>query len=415
MKKIGVILFLAAGCSAFALVGNFGSGNVGNALTFNGAPVNTPAFGDGSEIVAGSFDAYGNFVAVGVNPDDYYNGVVFNLDTNSFSVIGGTVYSKGLLNGGTYPSMNTNLVSLFAHFSFATNSRVILGAVPSYKSASFSGGFSSMGGMTPPTYPKLEISLDGGSSWVTPTPTTSPVLVSLYDGSGNVDGFTNVVVNSFVNPATQGQTNDLTGQVVYVSGATDGKSPVPLSQANAISASATTQWSRSPAVSTVNLNGNGVVMSADWSLVTSNQNLVFRADGSDVATFTPAINSNAPPVLLSIAANRTNVTFKILSANVPTIQWSQFTSGATPWTNLPAQSNWQSGGYWFVAAPTPVWGGNISEVFRAEVNGTNTAPAKFTTHAQLFADSLVLTNANGSRFTVSVNSTTNGLTFTPAP
>ena len=374
------------------------------------------SFGDGkNQIVVGNTDDSGNFNAQPVSPSDFFSGIVVNLDSNSFSVINGTVYSKGLLDGGTFPSLSTNLVNLFAHFSFATNTRVILGAVPSYKSAIVSGGFSSIGGMTPPTYPSVQISSDGGNTWVTPSPMTTPVLVSLYDGYGHADGYTNVIVNSFVNPNQIGATNDLTGQVIYVSGAANPNNPVPLNQANTIAASATTLWSQSAAVSTVNLNGNGVVMSADWSLVTSNQNLVFRADGSDVATFTPAITSNAPPVLLSIAANRTNVTFKILSANVPTIQWSQFTSGATPWTNLPAQSNWQSGGYWFVTAPTPVWGGNISEVFRAAVNGTNTAPAKFTTHAQLFADSFVLTNANGSRFTVSVNSTTNGLTFTPAP
>jgi len=413
MKKIGVILFLAGCCSAFALVGNFGSGNVGNALTFNGAPVNTPAFGDGSEIVAGSFDAYGNFVAVGVNPDDYYNGVVFNLDTNSFSVIGGTVYSKGLLNGGTYPSLSTNLVNLFANFSFATNNRVIIGAVPSFKSIALSGGFSSVGGMTPPTYPSPQISIDGGLTWQTPTPVTVPALVSLYDGTGNRDGFTNVTVNSFVNPATQGQTNDLTGQVVYVSGATDGKSPVPLSQANAISASATTQWSRSPAVATVNLSGNGLVLSADWTLVSSNQSFVWRADGTDFAVMTPAVTAGQAPVFKHITVNQTNCTFQIFSMNVPTIQWAQLAPSYVGWTNLPSQSNYQSGGYWYVTAPTPIWGGNISEAFRASVTGTNTAPATFVAHAQFFADSLILTNASGARFAVSVNSTTNGLTFTP--
>ena len=376
----------------------------------------TAYFGDGkSQILAGTTDPNtGAFVAQGVAPEDYFPNAV-TLDTNSFSVIGGVVYSKGLLNGGTYPAMNTNLVSLFAHFSFATNSRVILGAVPSYKSAAMAGGFSSMGGMTPPTYPKLEISTDGGASWVTPSPVTSPVLVSLYDGSGNVDGFTNVIVNAFVNPATQGQTNDLTGQVVYVSGAADGKSPVPMSQAQSIAASATTQWSRSSAVSTVNLAGNGLVFSADWSLVTSNQNLLLRADGSDLAQFTPAISSNAAPVLMHLTVNATNCTFQILSANVPTIQWAQLAPNCVGWTNLPAQSNYQSGGYWYVTAPTPVWGGNISEAFRASVNGTNTAPAKFVTHSQFFADSLILTNANGAKFSVSVNAATNGLVFTPAP
>ena len=373
----------------------------------------TAYFGDGkSQILAGTTDPNtGAFVAQGVAPEDYFPNVV-TLDTNSFSVIGGVVYSKGLLNGGTFPALNTNLAGIFAHFSFATNSRVIIAGVPSFKSASLVGAFSSQGGMMPPTYPSLQISTDGGATWQTGSPQTVPTLVSLYDASGNVDGFTNLIVNSFINPSVIGGTNDLTSQTVLVTTTADGRSAVNVGSANSIAANAVTLWAASPAVADVNLAGHGLVMNSVWENLTSGYNLIFRANGSDFATFTPAVVSGTAPSFVKLTKSGALLTFQLTAVDVPNIQYKTNLT-VTGWTDLPSQTNSFASGFWFVTAPAITNAANC--FFRAGIAGTNSVSAKVSVAAQFFAASLILTNASGARFAVSVNSTTNGLTFTPAP
>ena len=105
-------------------------------------PGNLPlaTFGDGTNsILVGAVDAAGNFQAMPENPATLLGGIVYGVDTNGFSVINGTLYSRGLGVGGTYPAMVTNLTSLFQKFSFVTNNRVILGTVPSVASAQLLG------------------------------------------------------------------------------------------------------------------------------------------------------------------------------------------------------------------------------------------------------------------------------------
>ena len=376
-------------------------------------------FGDGkSEIVVGVTDTNsGALISQPVQASDFFADVVHTLDTNSFSVINGVVYSKGLLNGGTFPALNTNLAGIFAHFSFATNSRVIIAAVPSFKSASLAGGFSSQGGMTPPTYPSLQISTDGGATWQTGSPQTVPTLVSLYDASGNVDGFTNLIVNSFVNPSVIGGTNDLTSQTVLVTTTADGRSAVSVTTAGGIASSAAAQWATHPATADVNLNGFAIVHSSRFKTVTRTADLAIQADGADFETFTPAITGGAAPFINQISVvDKTNLIFKVSASESPGFRYLiTAPTAAVTWTNLTLTTNWQSGGYYFAGATMPITGGNVACLFEASVSGTNTAAAKINAHAQFFADRLILTNASGSRFSVSVNAATNGLVFTPAP
>ena len=421
MKKNLVILFCLASVHAFALLAGGGAG-VGGALTFNGAPLNTPTFGDGSEIVSGSFDSFGNFIAVGVNPNDYYSDVIFNLDTNSFSVINGTVYSKGLVNGGTYPSLTTNIYSLLHNYVYATNGavRIIVGTAPSFVGAQFA---SDVNGTINPAaaslYPApysvwaVQWSGDGGNTWNSSLQqSTTPVLISVYAGFIQPALATNLTVTSYVNPSTVGGTNDLTAQTVLVTTTKDARSAVNVGSANSIAANAVTLWAASPAVADVNLAGHGLVMNSVWENLTSGYNLIFRANGSDFATFTPAVVSGTAPSFVKLTKSGALLTFQLTAVDVPNIQYKTNLT-VTGWTDLPSQTNSFASGFWFVTAPAITNAANC--FFRAGIAGTNSVSAKVSVAAQFFAASLILTNASGARFAVSVNSTTNGLTFTPAP
>ncbi len=327
-------------------------GNIGGAFNFVASPFTAPTFADGNALVLGAFDGFGNFNAQSVTAASYFSGVAANLDTNSFAVINGTVYSKGSYGGGSVVLLQTNLVATFAAFSFTNNTRLILGGFPSYTRGILTGLYSTASGANPPTQPQFQISTDAGNTWQQPTATNVPVLVSLYDASGNGDVVTNVTVYGYVAPEKVGNTNDFYGQVIFAdmtSGAA--REVVNRSGAASIAAAAASQWSGSPAVSSVNLNGFPLMFNTTWTAKGIGNGLDFGG----VLTLAPAITasgSNAYVAGLTVTA--TNLNFKVQSngTNTPTIFYvTNLTQ--TPWLTLTNTTNYTSGGFWFLTANKP--------------------------------------------------------------
>ncbi len=403
MKKTFSIFFLLVTVRAFALLGNIGGGlSVGN-FAFDGAPLTPDTFTSSNNIVSGSFDEYGVFHAKSTTPQTYFGDIVYNIDPNSFTVIGGTLYSKGLANGGFYASMVTN----YPPDTFATNTTMLLGAVPSYFGYDVYLQTTATGMTLPQGGAYVMASSDGGATWFS-HPTNVPCLVELMDSTGRNDYSTNVVIYSYVNPSQVGSTNDYSTSTIFVAPATDNRSPVTLSQAGTIAAAAVPGWANSPAVATVNLAGKSLVLDNVWNVTTKNGQMIWTANVGTFATFTPGITAGARSVINSISLSGTNLTFQVTAATVPTMQYvTNMTS--TSWTTLPDQTNWQSGGFWWVMAPTDP---TQNRFFRSVTSGTNTTAATLVFNAQL-SSTFIFTNALGARFSLQVNSTTNGFVFIP--
>jgi hypothetical protein len=406
MRFLVTILFsLALAFKASALLG--GGGGIGGGVAFNGAPLNQPSFANGDPIVSGSFDAFGNFTIVESPASTYFNGIVYNLDPNSFSVVGNTVYSKSLLNGGVYAS----LMASYSPTNFAATNVIILGTVPSFFNADLSQQTNNATGLVLPTSAVAAISTDGGNTWLQNVATNVPCLVGLIDSVGANDGDPAVTIYSYQNPAAAGATNDLTLNTVYVAAASNPSSPVPLAQAQTIAQSYVYQWANYPAIAPLNLNGQPIVESGVWKESTSSNALIWTANFNNIMTFTASQTAGSRPFINGVTLAGTNVTLQVSCTTVPTIQYTAALSNVTNlWTTLPNQNSVNSGGYWYVTAP------QISATncfFRAAVSGTNTTSALMVIHAQVQPDALIFTNAAGSRFALTVNSTTNGFTFTP--
>lgn len=408
MKFLSTFIFLAA-FSAAAFV--FNAVQPVNFVRPGNLPLAT--VGDGtSSILVGSVDSSGNFQSMPEDPAALLSGMVFGVDTNGFSVINGTLYSRGLGVGGTYPALVTNLASLFSHFSFVTNNRVILGTVPSVATAQLLGVTSGTeGGGGPPTpvaQPALQFSTDGGSTWSSQTKIASPCLVSIYDPSGYPGAATGLVVTAYVNTSIVGGTNDLQNQSLWVTQTADARSVVNVSGAASIAAAAAANWSIYPATSAVNLGGNPLVLSPAWTAADSGGNLIYSANGTTFLTLTPPVVAGAKPIIQTITKTGTNLTFKLTAATVPTIQVSTNLSPAT-FANLSGQTNWQNGDFWFVSALCPQ---SDTAFFRASVAGTNTA-AGIAAFAGKVTGNFIFTNAAGAKFSLVVNSATNGFAFIP--
>jgi len=412
MRAFLAILLLSVTVRALA----FGIlGNSSQPFTLLQSGLGGPAaFGDGNKILVGTTASDGTFDAQPVNASDYLNSVVYSLDPGGFATVGGVVYNKGSLNGGQYPSLNTNLTGIFSSFSFLTNSRIIIGAVPSFKSSLLTGNFSGATGLTPPTGSvTVQISTDGGNTWNNSGGVTVPCLVSLYDSGAEADGATNLTVYSYVNPTVVGQTNDLTSQTLLVTSSTDPRSVCSVATAATSAAAAVPLWANSPAVNNVNLSGHSLIMSGDWTFNTVTEStLNLTGDGNIIASFNPGVVSGSKCVFQNLTKTGTNLTFQLSSPSTPTIQYETNLS-ASAWATLPSQSNWFAGGYYFVSAPALASVTNC--FFRGSTVGSNSVPATVTIHAQLKADAIIFTNAAGSRFSLTVNTATNGFVFTPMP
>lgn len=388
MRLLVTILFLLAAPAVFGL------GGLGN-NSESGLSMLAPGFGAGqnyqdgqSRIVTGTFDANGVFVASGQRPEDFLAGMVFNINTNDFTVINGELYSRGVGAGGTYVSLYTNLTSVPGSF-FTTNSRLILKAVPSFARANAVGGWENGGGITPPTFPTISISTDGGGSWINPTATNVPVLVSLYKNTGLAGGVSNVTVYSYVNSSVVGQTNDLTAQRTLVTQYSDLQSAVNVRGAGEIAAAAATLWANSPAVAAVNLAGHDLKVSESWNVVFTNSAVRFKFRGADVLTLTGAITTNDAPAFLSIAKIGTNLSFRIAGLSVPTVTYC--TNIASPtWLSLPSQVAVEANGAWTVTAPVPTTAAQV--FFRCSITGTASANAKAVFSAELHGNGIGLTN-----------------------
>jgi len=380
-------------------------------------PGNLPlaTFGDGTNsILVGAVDAAGNFQAMPENPATLLGGIVYGVDTNGFSVINGTLYSRGLGVGGTYPAMVTNLTSLFQKFSFVTNNRVILGTVPSVASAQLlgvtGGNESTNGPPAPIAMPGLQFSKDGGYTWLSPSQITVPCLVSIYDPSGYAGKATGAVVTAYVNTSIIGGTNDVQNCSLFVTQTGDARSVVNVGGAATIAASAAANWSIYPATAAVNLGGNPLVISPAWTAADSGGNLIYSANGTTFLTFTPPVVAGAKPVIQTITKTGTNLTFKVSAVTVPTIQ-VETNLMPSAFANMAGQTNWQSGGFWYVSALCPQ---SDTAFFRAAVAGTNTV-AGGAAFAGNVTGNFIFTNAAGAKFSLLVNNSTNGFVFQPQP
>lgn len=402
------LAFVALNCSAVIMP----SGNVGS-LNFNGAPLVVPNFNSTNRIVAGTFDEGGNFEAVPVSPADYFNGMVFQVDSNGFAVLGGTLYNKGALNGGSYLSLDTNLVSLFQSFSFTTNNRVIIGSVPSFKSAKTIGLWAAAPPMLPPAMPSLQISTDSGATWIAAKETPSPVLVSFYKSDSLAGGCTNLQVFSFINPAVYGQTNDLRNQFTQVTQFDDGSSVANVNGVKQLAAEATKLWANSVATADVNLGGHDLIATPDWRVTFTNSVVTWKYQGATVLSISPAIATNTAPSFASLSKSGTNLTFQIVAVSTPTVQWRPDLVTGT-WLTLSNQTVTQIGGVYSVTAPAP---SATNAFFRCSVTGLASAPAKMTFAGVMACEGsgIYFTNANGKKFTLIVNASTNGFTFVPSP
>ncbi len=282
------------------------------------------------------------------------DGVVVNVNSNDFSVVDGTLFSKGLANGGTYTVTNINLNPFFTANPafFVTNSRVILASVPSFYKGIVGGGFDNDGGLSPPMIPTVQLSKDGGANWFNATATNVPVLVSLYSTSGHHSGATNLTVTAFVNATAQGQTNDVTGQVLLVSQTVDSRSVVNVTGAGQIAASAASQWSAYSAVSAVDLGGHNLKFNPTWSVTFTNTTLRYTAGGTDIFTLTPGTTTGTAPVINTITLTTTNVTLAITAPSTPTVQTCPDLA-AHNWVTLSGQTVTSVGGSWYVSAPLP--------------------------------------------------------------
>jgi hypothetical protein len=379
---------------------------------FQAGALGAPRYGDGvSSALIAQTDANGNIVSAPVALSDYLSPIVYTLDTNGFSSIGGTIYNNALLGGGSVTVLNTNLSAIPGTY-FSTNSRLIIAAVPSVKSIKLYGQYNvpaASDGPTPPApMPVIQMSSDAGATWQNVAPINTPVLLSLYEsGSVTSAGASNLVVTAYANPSAVGATYDLAGAILKLDQTSDGRSAVNVSGATTIGAQQAALWSQYSATAPVTLNGNPLNMGV-WQFSTVSNALVVSASGQTIFTLTSGSASGTLPLIQTLTLSGSNAVFKLTSPNVPTIQVETNLSPST-WSTLANQSNWQSGGFWYVAgAVNP--GTNC--FFRAYCAGTNAIPNKAIFSAQVTGN-VIFTNANGSKFALVVNASTNGFTFVP--
>ena len=369
-------------------------------------------YADGqSKIIVGNNDGSGTFNGVPVAPSDFLNGMIFNVDSNSFAVINGTIYSKGLANGGSYVSLVTNYTSAV----FAATNVFYVGIVPSYFGYSLQGDYQTHAAGTIPPFPAYStvlVSADGGATW-TGNFTNVPCIVEITNAVGVNDNCSNLVIYSYVNPAQVNATNDYTTAVLYVNSAADSRSPVTLAQAQAMAAASSVAgaaaWANYPATSAVNFNGKPVSFNGTWTIIESNQTLIVQANLRNLLTITPGGSAGQPSIINTLSIVGTNLTFNISASSVPTIYYNTNLTVTNGWAVLPAQTNWVSGGYWLVSAPEITPGICF---FKSATAGTNTTAATMTIAANVQAG-FIFTNAAGAKFSLVVNSSTNGFNFVP--
>jgi hypothetical protein len=401
MRSLIATIFLAP-FLARAVVGWNGGAAADSVTFFQSGGLGAPRFGDGSSMaLIAEVDSSGNLISAPVSLSDYLAGIVTSLDSNSFLVVNGTLYSKGLLGGGSYVSLSTN-----ANFVFTNGNRIVLGVVPSVQSFSLTAYGYSSGPLTPPgPAPSLQYSQDGGNSWFDLTRVsdlTNAALISIYASDTNATA-SSAKVFSYVNPSAVGATYDLTQNPVLVTQTTNAASAVSVTGANIIAAAQAAKWAQYSASQPVNLAGNGETLNGTWTISTPTNALIFSANGSPVLTITAGAAYGTAPNMQSITLAGTNATFKLISPNPPTIQVETNLNTPGTWSTLASQSNWQSGGFWYVAATVnPA----TNCFFRAYCLGTSATPNKAIFNAQVNAGG-VTTNLQ-----FSFGTRTNTLCFT---
>jgi hypothetical protein len=409
MKKLVFIVFLSLTLNQVRGVIGWNGGAAADSVTFfQAGALGAPRYGDGvSSALMAQTDANGNIVSAPVALSDYLSPIVYTLDTNGFSSINGTIYNKAVIGGGAVVILQTNLTWIPTSY-FQTNTRVIICSVPSLKTAQLQSPFANSGTMAPPSNPVLQMSSDAGATWQNVAPTTTPVLLSLYDPNPmQTAGAAGLTVTSWINVAAVGSTNDFAGTTVLLDQSANGRSAVNVAGANTIGAQQAALWSQYPATAPVTLNGNPLNMGV-WQFSTVSNALVVSASGQTIFTLTSGSASGTLPLIQTLTLSGSNAVFKLTSPNVPTIQVETNLSPST-WSTLANQSNWQSGGFWYVAgAVNP----STNCFFRAYCAGTNAIPNKAIFSAQVTGN-VIFTNANGSKFALVVNAATNGFTFVP--
>ena len=372
MKTKIILLLIGLACTASAVV----ELDWGQLKTIN---LGTPGKGDslpsGGEKINENFVYLGGVVADFANTyrpnqvttNDDLSALLVEPDGRTVVVSNGILTALSVAPGGLVTLWDTNLNLTFSQQSYLTNSRIVLGSVPSFFSARVSGvtsGAPPPSGPTPPITARIDVQLStDGVTWFAATPMTEPVLVSLYDPSGYDDEATNLVVIGYANPQSVGSTNDFAGQYVRVDmNSTDERTVVNLAGAKAVAALEAAKWSQYPALATVNLNGQTLRYNTFWSsqpvpnfdgTLTA---LSWQQDGRDLMILHPRLQDSGGSnvFIVSYQLTATNIEFKMLSPSVataPTLQWS--TNLVPPWTTLSGTTNWYLGGFWYTRAPKP--------------------------------------------------------------
>ena len=344
----------AQGDLRWAPVGGGGSGG-GTTYTF----ANT-------NLAAGVLVTNGALVWVGTNTSGLAStNLLLTADQSGFYTNNGTLYNRGVLLGGTYLALSTNYTTA----QFTNTALLVLGALPSYASSSFTTYTTNTGIPDLTDSATVVVSADGGTTWKT-DPTNTPVIVAIQSITNTAYASSNVLIYSYLNNSTIGVTNDLTDRVVKVATAVDPASPVTLLQLQTSAASDANNWATFPATATPNLNGKGLAWNGTWKTRTSNNVFIASANLADILTITSGSSSNGvAPVLNSITVVGTNVTLQISVASVPTAQYNTNLTNTNGWTLLANQTNYQSLGYWYIQAPLP---NTTNAFFRVYVSGTNT-------------------------------------------
>ncbi len=297
------------------------------------------------------------------------NGGALTWTTNAgggvLSVTNYSVSIQSLVDSGTYVSLNTNVYTQFPFFSFALTNRMLLGTVPSFAGATITGFTEATnGGLTFPNN-DVQFSTDGTNWLGSQNVSYIPVFVSLYDGNGLADTFSNVSVLSFASTNLLGTTNDFTGQITLVTQINDPRSVVTVQGANAIGASQSALWSAYPAVSSVNAAGNGIALNGIWSVTTPSNRIAINNFGMPLLMASPIAVTNAPPTI-SLISVTTNIVLEVNSQTPPSAQYATNLYNAT-WFALPSAVLTFSGGNYYITAPLVAGVTNI--YFRAVSSG----------------------------------------------
>jgi hypothetical protein len=121
----------------------------------------------------------------------------------------------------------------------------------------------------------------------------------------------NITARGWSDRSAIGGTNDMSETTVYVGHATAPQNPLPLLQMQAwLANNEGKHWSLHPALNHIQMAGYALISGTNnWIIREENDGLLISAGGHRVATFSPAIDTNAAPEIRDVYYESTNNTF----------------------------------------------------------------------------------------------------------